>query len=52
MNFLTLRAIWASNVILPWYWTRAHRGKGEELLQMPWGRYLAWPAAHDISRCA
>ncbi len=37
----------AINVILPWFWMRAHTGKNHYLQQMAEEKYAAWPAGQD-----
>ncbi len=39
----------AINVILPWFWIRAHTGKNQKLETLAEKRYFAWPAAQDNS---
>jgi hypothetical protein len=39
----------AVNVLLPWFWARARRGKNSALQDEAARRYLAWPAAQDNS---
>jgi hypothetical protein len=39
----------AINVILPWFWIRAHAGKNQKLEALAEKRYFDWPAAQDNS---
>jgi hypothetical protein len=39
----------AINVILPWFWIRAHAGKNQKLESLAEKRYFSWPAAQDNS---
>jgi hypothetical protein len=39
----------AINVILPWFWIRAHAGKNQKLETLAEKRYFTWPAAQDNS---
>jgi hypothetical protein len=39
----------AINVILPWFWIRAHAGKNLKLESLAEKRYFTWPAAQDNS---
>jgi hypothetical protein len=37
----------AMNVILPWFWVRAHTGGNESLQHRAEQRYFAWPSSQD-----
>lgn len=39
----------AINVILPWFWIRAHAGKNQKLEALAEKRYFSWPPAQDNS---
>lgn len=39
----------AINVVLPWFWIRAHAGKNQKLEGLAEKRYFKWPAAQDNS---
>jgi len=37
----------AVNVVLPWFWMRAHAGKNDRLKSVACKRYFGWPVAQD-----
>lgn len=37
----------AVNVVLPWFWMRAHAGKNDHLKSVACRRYMSWPVAQD-----